>query len=175
MLSQEDSWNIYFLVEYYPIFGIREVSLECGLDGKTLKETLGKLLKMGYVQRVDEGKFRFKVGMETLMEILKNLNLRDWEEDHCWNLYGILEEHERKILNRLIYTPSRVGVNALMGLVGSRGYFKILGFRRKVCVFSRENGLKVPIKKEIFAGKIHMLVCDENFRENMLKIFKTSL
>jgi hypothetical protein len=175
MLSESDKWNLYFLLGYYPIFGLREVFLECGLDGKTLKGTLENLLRAGYIQEIDKEKFRFKANMESLLEILKDLKLRDWDLDDCWGFYKILEDHERKILRRLIYTPSRVSVGVLMGLVGSKGYFKILGFSRKVCSFSRENYLKVPIKKEVFGGKRHLLICDENFREKMFRVFETSL
>jgi len=60
MLSEGDKWNLYFLLGYYPIFGLREVFLECGLDGKTLKGTLENLLKAGHIQEIDKGKFRFK-------------------------------------------------------------------------------------------------------------------
>ena len=175
MLSESDKWNLYFLLGYYPIFGLREVFLECGLDGKTLKGTLENLLRAGYIREIDKAKFRFKANMESLLEILKDLKLRDWDLNDCWGFYKILEDHERKILGRLIYTPSRVSVGVLMGLVGSKGYFKILGFSRKVYSFSRENHLKVPIKKEVFGGKKHLLICDENFREKMLRVFETTL
>jgi hypothetical protein len=123
MFSESDKWNLYFLLGYYPIFGLREVFLECGLDGKTLKGTLEKLLRARYIQEIDKEKFRFKANMESLLEILKDLKLRDWDLDDCWGFYKILEEHERKILRRLIYTPSRVSVGVLMGLVGSKGIF----------------------------------------------------
>ncbi len=175
MLSDLDKWNMYFLVWYYPIFGIREVSLECGLKGRALKTTLENLIRIGYIQEIGEGKFRFRVGKEKLEEMLKDLNFKDWELDDCWKLYRMLDDQERKILNRITYTSSSVGVGVIMKIVGSRGYFKILSFFRKVCTFSRENCLKVPIRKEILNGKNHILVCDDNFRENMLKVLEATL
>jgi len=178
-LGVDDRWNIWFMLRDYPIVNLKDISLESGQPLPSLRRTAEYLSLMGYVDKLGSDNFRFRCSkeeMEGLKVMLEENLMRDWEFDDCHNLYCDLENYERKIINRLVFSRSKVSVRVLMELIGSKGYFKILNFERKICRFSKENGLFVPIcrEKSIREKSITFYkVCSDSFRGNMKSVIKS--
>ncbi len=178
-LELEDKWNVWFMLRDYPLVDLKEVSLESGQPLPSLRKTAEYLKLMDCLDVLSGDSFRFKCSGEEVKLLKKMLEenlMRDWEFKDCHNLYCDLENYERKIINRLVFSSSKVSVRVLMELIGSKGYFKILNFERKVCQFSKENGLFVPICKEkSIRGKSMTFykVCADSFRENMRKAIES--
>ncbi|MEO0139384.1 MAG: hypothetical protein ABIL16_03840 [candidate division WOR-3 bacterium] len=177
-LELEDKWNVWFTLRDYPLVDLREVSLESGQPISSLRRTAEYLKLMGYLDVLSGDSFRFKCSEEEVKVLKKMLEenlMRDWEFNDCHRLYCDLENYERKIINRLVFSSSKVGVRVLMELIGSKGYFKILNFERKLSQFSKENGLFVPICKDKSIRRKSITfykVCSDSFRDNMKKVIE---
>lgn len=178
-LDLEDKWNVWFMLRDYPLVDLKGISLESGQSLPSLRKTAEYLKLMGYLDTLNRDCFRLKCSEEEIKVIKKMLEenlMREWEFKDCHNLYYDLENYEKRIINRLVFSPSKVSARVLMELIGSKGYFKILNFERKVCQFSKENGLFVPICKEKnirVKSATFYKICVDSFRDNMREVIES--
>jgi len=179
-LSVRDRWNAYFILRNYPIINLRDVSLESGETISNLKETVQILIQNGILEKLGNNTYRIKIAysdVEKLMKEIERSTMRDWTYNDCHDLYCHIEDFERKIINRLVFSTGKVSVRVLMEIIGSKGYFKIMNFERKVNIFSRDKNLLIPISREKTLSShrtsTFYKICSENFKTYMQEVIKT--
>ncbi len=179
-LSLRDRWNAWFILRNYPIINLKDISLESGESIPNLRRTTEMLIQNGMLEKIDENIYRFKIrgsDAEELMKEIERITMKDWTYNDCHDLYCNIENFERKIINRLVFSTGKVSVRVLMEIIGSKGYFKILNFERKVNLFSRNKNLLVPICREKTLSSHRTFtfyrICSENFKKNMQDVIRT--
>ena len=181
VLPVKDRWNVWFFLREYPIINLKDISLECGEPLPSLKEYL---ILFRLVEKVGKGdKFKFKCSINEALELknfIETSTMRDWSFNDCHNLYCEIGNHERKIINRLVFSSGKVSVRILMELISSKGYFKIFNLERKIIQFSKRENLIVPICREKLYTRTSYqrtvtfyFVCSEKFRDYMKQVIRT--